>query len=158
MQVGLWDHHAVCVTPPTYQLLNVCTNLYGTLYVYRYIWVHVNDVLHKSLPSVWVCIWISISLLGNGSIKRRRRGNEYPRYSRGIFGHMVCCAVRIVSKKTNSVAFSPQANYTDWATTTCRRNLVSSFVDRRGSRGQRAGSPAVVNLSFLDRSRYFSFK
>jgi hypothetical protein len=26
------------------------------------------------------------------------------------------------------------------------------------SRGQRGGSPAVVNLSFLERNRYFSFK
>jgi hypothetical protein len=26
------------------------------------------------------------------------------------------------------------------------------------SRGQRGGSPTVVNLSFLDRSRYFFFK
>jgi hypothetical protein len=32
-------------------------------------------------------------------------------------------------KKTNSVAFSPRANYTDWSTATCRRNLVSTFVD-----------------------------
>jgi hypothetical protein len=48
------------------------------------------------------------------------------------------------------VALSPQTNYTD--------NLVSSFVDRGVSRGQRGGSPTVVNLSFLDRSRYFSFK
>jgi hypothetical protein len=30
---------------------------------------------------------------------------------------------------TNSVAFSPRANYTDWATATCRRNLVPTFVD-----------------------------
>jgi hypothetical protein len=50
-----------------------------------------------------------------------------------------------------SVAFSPQANYTDWATATCRRNLVPTFVDRGVSRGQRGGSPTVVNLSFLDR-------
>jgi hypothetical protein len=28
--------------------------------------------------------------------------------------------------KTNSVALSPRANYTDWATATCRRNLVST--------------------------------
>jgi hypothetical protein len=35
---------------------------------------------------------------------------------------------------------------------------VSTFVDRGVSRGQRGGSPTVVNLSFLDRSRYFSFK
>jgi hypothetical protein len=60
--------------------------------------------------------------------------------------------------KTNSVALSPRANYTDWATTTFRRNLVSTFVDRGVSRGQRGGSPTVVNLSFLDRSHYFSFK
>jgi hypothetical protein len=57
-----------------------------------------------------------------------------------------------------SVALSPQANYTDWSTATCRRNLVSTFVDRGMSCGQRGGSPTVVNLSFLDRSRYFSFK
>jgi hypothetical protein len=53
--------------------------------------------------------------------------------------------------KTNSVALRPRANYTDWSTATCRRNLVSTFVDRGVSRGQRGGSPTVVNLSFLDR-------
>jgi hypothetical protein len=37
-------------------------------------------------------------------------------------------------------------------------NLVLNFVDRRVSRSQRGGSLTVVNLSFLDRSRYFSFK
>jgi hypothetical protein len=58
---------------------------------------------------------------------------------------------------TNSVALSSQANYTDWAIATCRRNLVPTFVDRGVSRCQRGGSPTVVNLSFLDRSRYFSF-
>jgi hypothetical protein len=56
------------------------------------------------------------------------------------------------------VALSPQANYTDWATDTCRRNLVSTFVDRGVSRGQRGRSLTAVNLSFLDRRRYFSFK
>jgi hypothetical protein len=30
------------------------------------------------------------------------------------------------------VAFSPQMNYTDWATATCQRNLVPTFVDRGG--------------------------
>jgi hypothetical protein len=62
------------------------------------------------------------------------------------------------TNKTNSVVFSPQANYTDRSTATCRRNLVPTFVDRGVSRGQRGGSPTVVNLSFLDQSRYFSFK
>jgi hypothetical protein len=54
--------------------------------------------------------------------------------------------------KTNSVALCPQA------TATCWWNVVPTFVDRGVSRGQHAGSPTVVNLSFLDRSRYFSFK
>jgi hypothetical protein len=36
--------------------------------------------------------------------------------------------------------------------------LVLTFVDRGVPRGQRDGCPTVVNLSFLYRSRYFSFK
>jgi hypothetical protein len=39
-----------------------------------------------------------------------------------------------------------------------RRNLEPTFVDRGVSRGQRGGTPTVVNPRFLDRSRYFSFK
>jgi hypothetical protein len=66
--------------------------------------------------------------------------------------------VILVHQKTNSVASSPQANYTDWATATCWRNLVSTFVDRVVSRGQRGATPTAVNLSFLDRSRYFFFQ
>jgi hypothetical protein len=62
------------------------------------------------------------------------------------------------TNKFRGPVLSPRANYTDWATATCRRNLVSTFVDREMSRGQRGGSPTVVKLSFLDRSRYFSFK
>jgi hypothetical protein len=53
--------------------------------------------------------------------------------------------------QTNYVALSPRANYT----ATCLRNLVPTFVDRGVLRGQRGGSPTVVNLSFPDRSRYF---
>jgi hypothetical protein len=45
--------------------------------------------------------------------------------------------MQVTTKKKNSVALSPRANYTDWATATCRRNLVSTFVDRGVSRGQR---------------------
>jgi hypothetical protein len=60
--------------------------------------------------------------------------------------------------KTNCVALSSQANDTDWATATCRRNLVPTFVDRGVSHGQCGGSITVVNLSFLDRSHYFSNK
>jgi hypothetical protein len=56
-------------------------------------------------------------------------------------------------KQTNSVAFSPQVNYTDWATATCWRNLVPNFADGGALCGQRGGSPTVVNFSFLDRDR-----
>jgi hypothetical protein len=58
----------------------------------------------------------------------------------------------------NSVAHRPRANYTDWANTTRQRNLVRTLVDREMSRNQRGGSPTIVNLSFLDRSRYFCFE
>jgi hypothetical protein len=60
------------------------------------------------------------------------------------------------TNKTKSVAFSPQVNYTDW-----RPPLVGNFsanfcgLGGGGSRGQRGGTPTVVNLSFLDRSLYF---
>jgi hypothetical protein len=56
----------------------------------------------------------------------------------------------ILTHRTNSVALSPRANYTDWATAIYRRNLVPTFVDRGVPRGQRGGSPTAVNLSFLD--------
>jgi hypothetical protein len=36
--------------------------------------------------------------------------------------------------------------------------LVPTFADRGMLRGQRGESPTVANISFLDRSRYFSFK
>jgi hypothetical protein len=41
------------------------------------------------------------------------------------------------------VVLSPRANYTDWATATCWRNLLPTFADRGVSRGQRGGSPAA---------------
>jgi hypothetical protein len=61
-------------------------------------------------------------------------------------------------KKQNSVAFSPQANTPTERQTIVDEILVSTFVDRGVSRGQCGGSLTVVNLSFLDRSHYFSFK
>jgi hypothetical protein len=62
-----------------------------------------------------------------------------------------------ITNKTKSLVLSPQTNCTEWATATCWQNLVPTFVDREVSCGQWGGSPTVVNLSFLDRSRYFSF-
>jgi hypothetical protein len=65
-------------------------------------------------------------------------------------------ATYIISR--DSVAFSLQANFTDWATAACCQNLVPIFADRRVTRGQRGGSPTIVNLRFLDRSRHVPLK
>jgi hypothetical protein len=71
----------------------------------------------------------------------------------------VSCEVRISSKQqTNSVALSLQANHTDSSTTTGRRLLVPTFLDRGVSRGQRGGTPTAVDLRFPDRSRYIFFQ
>jgi hypothetical protein len=51
--------------------------------------------------------------------------------------------------QTNSVALGPRANYTNWSTAMCGRNLVPTFVDRGVSRGQRGGSPTFITLSDL---------
>jgi hypothetical protein len=61
-------------------------------------------------------------------------------------------------QKKNSVAFSLQVNYTDWAAATCRRHLAPTFAERGVSCGQCSRFPVVINLSFLDWSCYFSFK
>jgi hypothetical protein len=62
------------------------------------------------------------------------------------------------TKQTNSVAFSPQANYTEWATATGQQILVPTFVDKGVLHGQCGRTPTVANLSFIDQSCYFSFK
>jgi hypothetical protein len=54
--------------------------------------------------------------------------------------HFPILLLMIPLLQTNSVALSPQANYTDWATATCRWNLVPTFVERWVSRGQRGRS------------------
>jgi hypothetical protein len=49
----------------------------------------------------------------------------------------------------NSVAFSPQANYTDWATTTGRRISVPTFGDRgvlRRTLDYRGNKPVQTNV------------
>jgi hypothetical protein len=58
----------------------------------------------------------------------------------------------------NSMAFSPQANNTDWAIATGQKILGPTFGDRRESRGQRGRTHVAFNLSFLDRSCYIFFQ
>jgi hypothetical protein len=61
-------------------------------------------------------------------------------------------------QQKTSLAFSHQANYTDWAIAIGRRIIVPTLMDRELSRGQRGGKLMVFNLSFLDRSGYFFFQ
>jgi hypothetical protein len=49
---------------------------------------------------------------------------------------LIWTSLTAIKNKQNSVALSPQANYIHWATTTCWRNLVPTFVDRGVSCGQ----------------------
>jgi hypothetical protein len=56
-------------------------------------------------------------------------------------------------KELSSVALGPRANYTDRATAASWRSLRIEGVAWSAQR-----IPKVVNLGFLDRSRYFSFK
>jgi hypothetical protein len=58
----------------------------------------------------------------------------------------------LMRNKTNSVAFIPQANYTDWSIAAAGE-VVSTFSGRGCCVFLRP-----VNLSSLDWSRYFSFK
>jgi hypothetical protein len=46
----------------------------------------------------------------------------------------------------NSVAFSPQVNYTNWVTATSQWILVPTFVDGGLSHGQHGWTPTAVNL------------
>jgi hypothetical protein len=65
--------------------------------------------------------------------------------------------------KTDSVAFSPQTNYTDWTIAAGRRILLTTSTDREMSRGQRGGahggwsriSGSIGTATFLSSSSSF---
>jgi hypothetical protein len=56
-----------------------------------------------------------------------------------------------IHTKKNSVAFSPQANYTDRATATCGRSCAN-FLRIEGVAWSVQRIPTAVNLGFLDRN------
>jgi hypothetical protein len=61
------------------------------------------------------------------------------------------------NKQTNSVVLSPQADDTDWATATCRRNLVPTFVDRGVSCGQRGESiRSLISVFYTGAATFLS--
>jgi hypothetical protein len=94
-----------------------------------------------NLPSNWMICRISVTRVSSPAIcfwKLQKLGMNYN------LRHIEI--VTYSCKKANSVALSPRANYTDWATATWR-NLVPISGARGVSRGQCGGSLTVVNLS-----------
>jgi hypothetical protein len=61
------------------------------------------------------------------------------------------------TKKLNSVAFSPQATYTDRASAACRRSY-SQLLRIEGVAWSVQWIPKAFYFGFLDRSRYFSIQ
>jgi hypothetical protein len=63
----------------------------------------------------------------------------------------------VITLRLNSVAFSPQANYTDRATAACRWSLCQ-LLRIEGVAWSAQRIPTAVNIGFLDRNHYFSIQ
>jgi hypothetical protein len=59
--------------------------------------------------------------------------------------------------RTKLRGFGPRAKYTDRATAACWRSSAN-FLRIEGVAWSAQRIPTVVNVGFLDRSRYFSFQ
>jgi hypothetical protein len=64
----------------------------------------------------------------------------------------------VIITKTKSVAFSPQANYTDREAIHLSAKLVPISAGTGVSRGQRNGSPRSLISCFYTQATTFSFK
>jgi hypothetical protein len=109
IRVGLRSDHAVrvCVYPP-YQLLKAWIILYETWCLYHGTSSHFNDVPHKTLESVCVCVCETLT------VARQRFGKHVPKATntnvcnnRWIVGRVVFCAVRVVSNESLWVCVFP---------------------------------------------------
>jgi hypothetical protein len=124
----------------------ICT-LYHLPYQLQSILVYPVNLQIRSTSEVWVSLSV-----------------YFPPLSLSFIYIYICVCVCVCNRfpcniiKTNSMDFSSQVNYTDWTTITGRRILVTTFADRRVSRGQSAWISTAVNLTFIDWSRYFCFK
>jgi hypothetical protein len=92
IEVGLGDHHAVCVSMyPTYKFQNAWTNLYETWYVApEPIWT--AYFINPSHQSVDLSVYPPI-------VARKRLEKTFPRQLRNA-GCVVFSAVRVVSKES----------------------------------------------------------
>jgi hypothetical protein len=75
-----------------------------------------------------------------------------------VAAHRIALPEAQRGKKLNSVAFSPQANYTDWATAACWWMLNANFCEYKSVALSALRFSTAVNLGFLDRSCYVFFQ
>jgi hypothetical protein len=59
-------------------------------------WAHLNGVLRKSLPSIYVSLYVSHYLCYATVRWKRYRGNEYTHNTRRIVGRVVFSTVRVL--------------------------------------------------------------
>jgi hypothetical protein len=99
--------------PATFQLVAYClnqlryhmppltsgclNNIYETWYVYHGTWVHLNGVIHKSLPSVRVSAYVSLIVARQRLSKNVTAATST--HNTRIIGRVVFCAVRVVSRE-----------------------------------------------------------
>jgi hypothetical protein len=76
-----------------YQLQNGWTKLYATRYVYHGTWAHLNGVLHKSLPSVCVCVCIPPIVARQRLVETLPRQQIYTRIAE-LLNAFVCVSYR----------------------------------------------------------------
>jgi hypothetical protein len=100
--------------------------------------------------------WAVRSRIMPGGTSKQTPVGEHDVYSLTLLSQMPNNSQ--TKQETNSVAFSPQANYTVWSTVAGRQILLPTFADRGVSRGQRDRPPRTLISVCLDRSRYFFFQ
>jgi hypothetical protein len=79
--------------------LNAWTNLYNNCYLYHSTWVHLNGLLHKSLPSVCASVCVPLLYLKAKVLYTCYRGEKCTSDNRKIVGYIAFYAVHIVSNE-----------------------------------------------------------
>jgi hypothetical protein len=100
----------ICIPPPPHQFLNAWINLYETWYVYHDTWTHLDDVLHKSLPSLCVPVCYPLSLLSNGSLNMFPRQRIHAK-KKNCCTRLIFYAVRVVSKESTRLVLPRTSCY-----------------------------------------------
>jgi hypothetical protein len=90
------------VCAPPNQLTNNWTKLYDTWYVYQGTWSHLNGVIHKSLTSASVSVYVA-----RQQLRIHVPAAINTRNNRRIIGRVIFCTVPVVSKERAWVSMHP---------------------------------------------------